>query len=168
MLSIEFIVKTVTTGGRRKQTNVQIQLASVTLVTYRTALSQTELSVQNSIESLDQSGVAHVSLQFAFSHLFYFIYFCAELNFCYLNHGFIFLQVGLAFCTLYSLTYHTTWLVVPFSLFFLCWLGLADLPHLMANGSLLPPLILCWLGRAELPHHVASGSLLPPLPLLAR
>ncbi len=32
-------------------------------------------------------------------------------------------QVGLAFCTLYSLTYHTTWLVVPFSLLFLCWLG---------------------------------------------
>ena len=120
MLSIEFIVKTVTTGGRRKQINVQIQLASVTLVTYRTALSQTELSVQNSIESLDQSGVPHVSLQFAFSHLFYFIYFCAELNF-FLFKSWLHFSAGWP-GVLHAVQPH--------------------LPHNVARGSLLPLLPL--------------------------
>ncbi|XP_023336570.1 uncharacterized protein LOC111707664 [Eurytemora carolleeae] len=36
-------------------------------------------------------------------------------------------QVGLAFCTLYTLTYHTTWVVIPLSILTLSWLGISSL-----------------------------------------
>ena len=34
---------------------------------------------------------------------------------------FFFFQVGLAFCTLYTFTYRTTWCVFPFTLIAMCW-----------------------------------------------
>ena len=34
---------------------------------------------------------------------------------------FVYFQVGLAFCTLYTFTYRTTWCVFPFTLIAMCW-----------------------------------------------
>ena len=39
----------------------------------------------------------------------------------FLLQNFIYFQVGLAFCTLYTFTYRTTWCVFPFTLIAMCW-----------------------------------------------
>ena len=44
-------------------------------------------------------------------------------------------QVGLAFCTLYTFTYRTTWCVFPFTLIALCWSKL--LSQVPTNNSYL-------------------------------
>ena len=36
-------------------------------------------------------------------------------------------KVGLVFCSLYTLTYRTTWIVFPFSILALCWTYISDI-----------------------------------------